>query len=53
MDKTRSTLLRLLAVLCAGASFVAGCASTPAYSNRPTGVRCDDTGTTEERHACR
>jgi len=53
MGKTRTTLLRLLALLCAGASLVAGCASTPGYSNGPAGVRCDDTGTTEERHACR
>jgi len=43
-------LLTLLACLCA----VAGCAAASGgYSNSQPAVRCDDTGTTEERHACR
>jgi hypothetical protein len=51
---TRSKLLTWLACLCAGTSLVAGCAVSPGYSNpQPGAVRCDDTGTTAERHACR
>jgi len=54
MRTTGWNLLTLLACLCAGAGLVAGCAATPGgYSNSQPGVRCNDTGTTAERHACR
>jgi len=47
-------LLALLACLCAGSGLVSGCADTPGgYSNSQPTVRCNDTGTTAERHACR
>jgi uncharacterized lipoprotein YajG len=46
-------LLKLLTCLCAGAILLAGCAATPGNANpRPT-IRCDETGSTAERHACR
>jgi len=54
MRPHRWNLLALLACLCAGAGLVAGCAAPPdGYSSSPSAVRCNDTGTTAERHACR
>jgi hypothetical protein len=53
MHATKRKLLTLIACLCAGAALVAGCATTNGYSTSRPSVRCDDTGTTEERHACR
>jgi len=53
MRTTRWRLLTLLAGLCAGAGLVAGCAVTPGASTGSSGIRCNDTGTTAERHACR
>jgi hypothetical protein len=54
MRTNRWNLLALLACLCTGAGLVAGCAVPPdGYSNSPSAVRCNDTGTTAERHACR
>jgi len=47
-------LLTLIACLCAGAGLVAGCAAPPGgYSSSQPGTRCNDTGTSAERHACR
>jgi hypothetical protein len=43
---------RLLACLCAGAGLVAGCADTGGYSTSPPAIRCNETGSTAERHAC-
>jgi len=43
----------LLACLCVGAGLVAGCADTPGgYSNSQAAIRCNETGSTAERHAC-
>jgi hypothetical protein len=53
MGTTRWSLLTLLACLCAGAGLVAGCAATGPVGGSPGGIRCNDTGTTAERHACR
>jgi len=53
MRTRRWKLLILLASLCAGAGLVAGCAVTPGASTGSSGIRCNDTGTTAERHACR
>jgi len=54
MRPHRWNLLALLACLCAGSGLVSGCADTPGgYSNSQPAIRCNDTGTTAERHACR
>jgi hypothetical protein len=43
----------LLACLCAGAGLIAGCADTPdGYSTSQPAIRCNETGSTAERHAC-
>ncbi|HSC65756.1 MAG TPA: hypothetical protein VLD35_19105 [Caldimonas sp.] len=53
MRSTRWNLLILLACLCAGAGVLTGCAASTDGSNAVSGVRCNDTGSTVERHACR